>query len=60
MVTAADFHFRAPDTIPAGLTRIRLKNDGPEFHHVQLVRLEGGHTFTELLERMAAGEFALP
>lgn len=59
-VTAADFHFRAPDTVPAGLTRIRLRNDGPEHHHVELVRLEDGHTMQELLDRMSAGEFALP
>jgi hypothetical protein len=60
LVTAADFHFRAPQSIPAGLTRIRLKNDGPQFHHVQLVRLDDGHTVKELLDRMAKGDFSEP
>jgi hypothetical protein len=60
LVTAADFHFRAPQSIPAGLTRIRLKNDGPQFHHVQLVRLDSGHTVQELLEQIAKKNFATP
>jgi hypothetical protein len=60
IVTAADFHFRAPQSVPAGITRIRLKNDGPEFHHVQLVRLDKGHTVRELMDRLAKGDFSAP
>ncbi|HEX2167211.1 MAG TPA: hypothetical protein VHG09_08215 [Longimicrobiales bacterium] len=48
------FH-EAPDTLTAGLTNIRLINEGPSFHHVWLVRLEDGHTVTELVEAFKAG-----
>lgn len=54
-VTARDFAFGAPSTIPAGLTTFRLVNEGPEMHHVQLVRLEDGHTLQELMELASAG-----
>jgi hypothetical protein len=60
IVTAADFRFRAPRSVPAGLTRIRLKNDGPEFHHVQLVRLDQGHTVQEFMDRLGKGDFSAP
>lgn len=57
-VTAADFFFKAPASVPSGMTTIRLVNDGPELHHVQLVRIDEGHTLDELLDRVAAGELA--
>ena len=57
-VTAFDFAFQAPDTVPAGLTRVRMKSTGPSIHHVQIARLEGGHTVRQLVERIEAGEFA--
>lgn len=53
-VTARDFAFAAPATIPAGLTTVRLVNEGKEMHHVQLVRLDEGHTVEEMMR--AAGE----
>jgi hypothetical protein len=59
VVTAADFHFRSAQRLPAGLTRIRLYNEGSQFHHVQLVRLAAGHTFSEFVERLNAGDFKL-
>jgi uncharacterized cupredoxin-like copper-binding protein len=49
-ITATDFAFQAPATIPAGLTTINLVNRGPELHHVQLVKLAEGHTVQELME----------
>src|SRR5690606_20994680 len=54
-VTAGDFFFRAPSTTPAGLTTIRLVNQGPDLHHVQLIRLDEGHTMRELLDAVSAG-----
>ncbi|HEX6644236.1 MAG TPA: hypothetical protein VF037_06145, partial [Gemmatimonadales bacterium] len=54
-VTARDFAFEAPDTVAAGLTTIRLQNQGPEFHHVQLIRLEDGHTHAEFFEALQGG-----
>jgi uncharacterized cupredoxin-like copper-binding protein len=47
-VIATDYAFDAPASIPAGPTTLRLVNRGPELHHVQLVRIEEGHTFEEL------------
>ena len=51
-VVATDFAFQLPDTIAAGPTTIRLLNQGKELHHVQLVRLDAGHTAAEYLEAM--------
>jgi plastocyanin len=51
-VTAKDFSFEAPDQIPAGLVTIRLVNEGPSPHHVELVRLDQGKTLPEFLEAM--------
>lgn len=51
-ITASDFTFDAPDTIPAGLTTINLVNRGPELHHVQLLRLDGGKTIADFQEAM--------
>ena len=47
-VTATEFAFAAPMSIPAGLTTVRLVNQGKEMHHVQLVRLAEGHTVQDL------------
>jgi hypothetical protein len=49
-VTTTEFAFAAPASIPAGLTTVRLVNQGKEMHHVQLVRLDPGHTVAELME----------
>lgn len=57
-VTAESSRFHAPGRISAGTTTIRLVNRGPELHHVHLVRIEGGHTTRELLDRVAAGDLA--
>lgn len=54
VIHARDFAFDAPDTIQSGPTTFRLVNEGPDLHHVQLVRLEGGHSFDDLMKYMAA------
>ena len=43
-ITASDFRFDAPDSIPAGLTTFNLVGVGPELHHMQILRLEQGKT----------------
>ncbi len=53
-IAAADFAFAAPDTVPAGWTRITLTNNGPSLHHVQLVRLDDGHTLADLHQAMTS------
>ncbi|CAN5271487.1 hypothetical protein BH23GEM4_BH23GEM4_16190 [soil metagenome] len=47
-VRTRDFTFDTPDTLPAGATTIRLINDGPELHHVTLMRL-GEHSLGDLV-----------
>ncbi|MGQ0650614.1 MAG: hypothetical protein ACT4P7_23995 [Gemmatimonadaceae bacterium] len=47
-ITAMDFAFQAPDTIPSGVTTLQLVNAGPEIHHAQLLRLGDGKTFADL------------
>jgi plastocyanin len=49
-VTAKDFAFDAPDTIAAGLTTIRLVNQGKEMHQAQLIKLEDGKTMADLAQ----------
>lgn len=57
-IRAGDFSFAARRTTPAGLTRVRLRSEGPSFHHIQLVRLDPGHSADEYVARLAAGDFA--
>lgn len=60
-VTAGDFYFQMPDTLPAGLTNFRLINRGKELHHVQAVQLREGRTLQDLLAAMSkSGGHGLP
>lgn len=57
-ITAKDFAFEAPDTVAAGMVTIRLVNQGPELHHVQLIQLRDGKTaddFGQALKSMKPG-----
>jgi hypothetical protein len=56
-VTAADYSFDAPAEIPAGLTTIRLVNNGPSPHHVQLVRLADGKRLEDFLGALKGEAF---
>jgi hypothetical protein len=47
-VTANDFAFTFPDTIPGGWLTVRVTNQGKELHHVQLVRLNQGKTVQDM------------
>jgi CubicO group peptidase (beta-lactamase class C family) len=51
-VRAADFAYEAPARIPAGMTTFRLANDGPNFHHMQIVRLDSAKTFASLQQAL--------
>ncbi len=53
-ITAIDYAFAAPDTIPAGLTTLRLINQGKELHHASLVRLGAGKTAADFQAGLAA------
>jgi hypothetical protein len=49
-IVAKDFAYEAPDTITGGLVTLRMVNQGPELHHIQLVHIGDGHTYAEFLE----------
>jgi len=53
MIMAQEFTFDAPDTVPAGFTRVGLMNHGAEAHHAVIVRLDSGHVAGELLDALA-------
>ena len=59
-IVTHDFRFDAPDSVPAGLTRVRLRNEGKEHHHAQIVRLGPGVTIPKLLEAIGKSVAALP
>jgi uncharacterized cupredoxin-like copper-binding protein len=46
---ATDYAFAGPDTIPAGWTHLRLENQGPDYHHIQLVKLPAGQSIEDLV-----------
>ncbi len=52
VVTATDFAFQAPDSVPAGLAMIHLVNKGPSVHHLQLVQVDSGKTLADLMAAM--------
>jgi uncharacterized cupredoxin-like copper-binding protein len=55
-VTARDFAFELPASIPAGVTTFRFVNKGAFAHHMTIVRLEEGRTAAEGLKAvMVAG-----
>jgi hypothetical protein len=60
LIRTWDYQFDAPEVVPSGPTHIRLVNEGPDFHHVWLVRLLDGKTVTDLTDFLSAGEAALP
>ena len=57
---AVDYSFTTPDTLPAGITTIRLVNHGQEPHHAELLRLNDGVTFDQFTVTLEQeGESAL-
>jgi hypothetical protein len=54
-IQAMDYAFRAPSSVPAGVTTIRLVNRGTQLHHVQLNRLEGGRSVQDMLREWKPG-----
>ncbi|HEU4721914.1 MAG TPA: hypothetical protein VFS59_11175 [Gemmatimonadaceae bacterium] len=55
-VHAKEFAFDIPKSIPAGPTTFRLVNDGKEFHHLSIIKLEQGKTIADFGEAMKAGK----
>lgn len=53
-VTARDFAFELPASIPAGVTTFRFVNKGALAHHMTIVRLDAGRTAAEALQAVIA------
>jgi hypothetical protein len=53
-VMAVDFGLTAPESVPAGRTRIEVMNHGAEPHQAALVRLEAGRTREQYLGALAS------
>ena len=53
-VTGSDFHFEAPDTIPAGLVSVELDDLGPSPHHVVVLQVPRGRSAAEALDSIAS------
>lgn len=51
-ITATEYSFDAPDTIPAGLTTLRLVSSGKEMHHATFVKLDDGKSFEDFKQAM--------
>jgi uncharacterized cupredoxin-like copper-binding protein len=48
-IVAHEYALQLPDTIPAGLTTFRLRNDGKQTHEAALVRLDDGKTGADVI-----------
>ena len=44
---ATNYKFTGPTEIPSGMTTFKLVNDGPGFHHLQIIRLDSGKTMDD-------------
>ena len=51
-ITASEYKFDAPDSIPAGLTTLKLTDNGKEIHHATLIKLDSGKTYQDLMTGM--------
>jgi hypothetical protein len=56
-VTATDYALAAPDTLPEGAVTFHLTNQGKEFHHLWVIRLEQGKTIGDLVSAVKSGAF---
>jgi hypothetical protein len=54
-IQTTEFSFQAPDSVPAGWTRVTIRNIGGEDHQAQLARLNPGVTFDQLRATAAKG-----
>ncbi|MEO6447302.1 MAG: hypothetical protein ABIZ91_12140 [Gemmatimonadaceae bacterium] len=51
-IIARDFAFEAPDTVAGGMTTLRLVNEGPDLHHVQLIKIGDGKSYEDFTTAM--------
>jgi hypothetical protein len=51
--TARDLSFTGPESIPGGWVHLQLQNEGPDYYHLQLVKLDDGKTVDELASALS-------
>jgi hypothetical protein len=54
-VTAREYSFDVPATVPAGYVKLRMVNRGREVHHIQLLKLAPGKTIADFQRALQAG-----
>lgn len=54
-VLTREFAFVLPDTLAAGLTTFRLRNEGRQPHHLMFYRLEPGRSLADVFQALNAG-----
>jgi hypothetical protein len=59
-ITAHDFFYVAPNPLPAGVTTFRLRNLGPDLHHVWIVRLDEGYAYSDFSDALRSGRVSQP
>src|SRR3954469_25440351 len=47
-VTARDFTYDVPESIPSGVVELQLENQGQQPHDFQLVAIDGNHSLDEI------------
>jgi uncharacterized cupredoxin-like copper-binding protein len=55
VLTAKDYSFESPTSVPAGVVSMRLLNQGKELHQAQIVRLDEGKTVADLEKALKHG-----
>ena len=58
-VTAYDYRFESPASVPAGTLTFRMKNEGKEVHHLWVVKLNKGKTPADFQNAMNSWGSAL-
>lgn len=58
--TARDYGFDGPDRIPAGVSTIRIVNQGQDLHHIQVLKLLQGKTAADFRSAVAKDSVHLP
>ncbi|MCU0649180.1 MAG: hypothetical protein MUF00_14365 [Gemmatimonadaceae bacterium] len=59
-VTAHDYFYVAPNPLPSGVTTIRLRNMGPDLHHLWIVKLDEGYAYSDFSDALRSGRVSQP
>ncbi len=59
-VTATDYSFNLPASIPGGVVKLNLTNSGKEAHDFQLLKIDGTHTKEEIVAQFGSEGAPIP